>query len=131
MVTSKKGELSKISTQLQEVEIQAIRLALESGCLLDKGMKALSAEKRSKDFEEWVKGFGLSRRTAFNRIAAARTFSDTDDTTLSRFELSALYELGQGTVAPRAVKEAIGKAKGGETVTRETALELMKKYKGK
>lgn len=127
----KTGEIYALAVEIQGLETQAIRLALETGGLLAKGLKALATAGKSRELESWVKSLGLSRRTAFNRMGAYKAFRDTDNETLAHYELSALYELGQRTVAPGAIKEAMARARRGDKITREIALELMGKFKGK
>jgi hypothetical protein len=127
-------DLKAVTGKIREAEVKAnlvaLETALETGALLVQGQEALARTGRMGQFDSWVESLGFSRRTASNRIGVYETFGALPLASLGRFDVTALYELGESKTSQRAVEEAIKLASRGERVTRQAALDLIEKHSG-
>jgi Protein of unknown function (DUF3102) len=78
-------------------------------------------------FQAWLRAeFRWSQSVASNYMQAASTFGTLD--CLEKFQPSALFELSRRQTPKKAIENAIGEARSGQTITRKRAHEIIASF---
>ena len=81
-------------------------------------------------FQRWVfASFDFAPDTANRYILVARRFADLPAVIAQKFQPHALYLLSNGKLPPKAVTEALSRAKAGEPITAGKAKEIIHQHR--
>ena len=118
------GKLEYLGREFRKAQIGVVRSCLTLGKILSDVRDLL--EKYPGKIDTWADGFGISRRTAYNYMAAYDRFGNC--ATVALLQDTALYELAPSETPKLAVSAALKMTEKGQLVTGKIAKELIAKY---
>lgn len=118
------GKLQYQGRELRKAQIAVVKSCLTVGKILAE-VRDLLANYPGK-IDDWADSFGISRRTAYNYLAAHDRFSSC--ATVALLQDTAMYELASPETPKLAVNAALKMTEKGQLVTGKIAKELIAKY---
>ena len=111
---------------------KAIQTHLTSStkAVIDIGRRLIELREQlsARQWRAWLSSeFRWTRSVASNYMQVAEKFGDLD--VVARFQPSALYALARRYVPARAIADAVGLARSGQTISKAFARQLIRKYK--